>query len=125
MLYDSRAKVGTIAIAMATMLGTRPLPRTAASVIALSTVGKAMRASVSLIRMAEAKGGQKAAARAMSMSTALPVTTEMRAEKRAVRVPVMMRLSMSRPKWSQPRRWLAEGAVKRALRSMASGSYGV
>ena len=120
----SRTKLGTKTMAMATATLLRLAPRRAATVRARTSGGKENRASITRMVTESTQPRRKPANSPRGSATTMARATISKVARSETRPPQMIRLRMSRPRSSVPRRWWRLGPASMASRSWALGSCG-
>jgi hypothetical protein len=98
------------------------LPSAATIPIAKTKRGKAMIVSTIRPMMRSVQPPKYPATRPSRVPIAKASATEVTAMPRSSRVATMIRLKMSRPSWSVPKRWAEDGPVSARAVSLESGS---
>ncbi len=118
----TRANTGMLNTPMAITALLSPGPASVAIRMATITAGKAKVRSEKRSTSHSKGPPQATAARPMGTPMPTPMRTPSAATTKLVKVPLITSESMSRPRWSVPSQWAAEGAAKR--RAMAISSMG-
>src|ERR1700761_712907 len=101
-----------------------PGPSAATMISASSRYGNASSTSTSRITTASTRPAKKPATSPMEQPSTSASPSATTTASSAVRVPNITRLNMSRPYWSAPNQWSADGGDRAADKSWSYGSNG-